>query len=93
MEKAPDCLLNDGFDHNFVLNSGDQHLPAATLTAPESGRKLEVFTTEPGFRCTQPTTWMELLLGKMEQYTTNTKGYVWRRNIFRILLINLDFQP
>ena len=36
------------FDHNFVLNGklGELH-PAAMLRDPKSGRKLEVFTTEP----------------------------------------------
>ncbi len=40
-----------GYDHNFVLNSKDGSLhQAATLTDSVSGRKLEVFTTEPGIQ-------------------------------------------
>ncbi|MEO5685328.1 MAG: aldose epimerase family protein [Chitinophagaceae bacterium] len=40
-----------GYDHNFVLNSkdGSLHL-AAVLTDSISGRKLEVFTTQPGLQ-------------------------------------------
>ncbi|MCF0193172.1 MAG: galactose mutarotase [Prevotella sp.] len=39
-----------GYDHNFVLNKREEgELSfAARLTEPESGRTLEVYTTEPG---------------------------------------------
>lgn len=39
-----------GYDHNFVLNKKEEgELSfAARLTEPESGRTLEVYTTEPG---------------------------------------------
>jgi aldose 1-epimerase len=37
-----------GYDHNYVLRSGGKALaPAARVTEPESGRVLEMFTTEP----------------------------------------------
>ncbi|MBD3318173.1 MAG: galactose-1-epimerase [Chitinivibrionales bacterium] len=40
-----------GFDHNFVLVNRDGSLaPAARVTEPESGRVLEVLTTEPGIQ-------------------------------------------
>lgn len=43
--------LEKGFDHNFVLNRTTSHLNlAASLLDPISGRKLEVFTTEPGIQ-------------------------------------------
>jgi len=41
-----------GYDHNFVLNKpekGDMTL-AARVTEPESGRILEVYTTQPGLQ-------------------------------------------
>ncbi|GAA5522032.1 galactose mutarotase [Aliifodinibius salicampi] len=40
-----------GYDHNFVLNkdSGEMDL-AARLIEPETGRIMEVFTTEPGLQ-------------------------------------------
>ncbi len=44
-------LVKGGYDHNFVLNSkGGTLQQAATLTDSVSGRKLEVFTTEPGLQ-------------------------------------------
>lgn len=40
-----------GYDHNFVLNRKDSSLSlVATVTDSTSGRKLEVFTTEPGLQ-------------------------------------------
>lgn len=40
-----------GYDHNFVLNrKGDALAKVATLSDTVSGRKLEVFTTEPGIQ-------------------------------------------
>ncbi len=41
--------VKGGYDHNFVLNKKDSTLQkVATLTDDKSGRKLEVFTMEPG---------------------------------------------
>lgn len=38
-----------GYDHNYVLNSGGGKLaPAATVFEPNSGRVIEILTTEPG---------------------------------------------
>jgi aldose 1-epimerase len=45
--------LAGGYDHNFVLDdwNGDGSLKlAARLSDPESGRAMEVFTTEPGLQ-------------------------------------------
>ncbi|MEN8153006.1 MAG: galactose-1-epimerase [Acidobacteriota bacterium] len=40
-----------GYDHNWVLNnSADSLKPAAIVKEPVSGRKMEVFTTEPGLQ-------------------------------------------
>lgn len=40
-----------GYDHNFVLQSSDGSLrPAARLYEPNSGRVLEILTTEPGIQ-------------------------------------------
>lgn len=40
-----------GYDHNFVLNKkGNEFTLAAVLYDPQSGRKLELFTTEPGIQ-------------------------------------------
>ena len=41
--------LGAGYDHNWVLRNDDGSLAlAATVYEPESGRFMEVFTTEPG---------------------------------------------
>ena len=42
-------LMEGGYDHNFVLDSsGDSSQPAASLYHPQSGRCLDMYTTEPG---------------------------------------------
>jgi len=47
----PQLKLANGYDHNFVLDSGGEALAlSATVVEPRSGRKLEVFTTEPGMQ-------------------------------------------
>ena len=41
----------NGYDHNFVINKGDEVLSlAAHVSDPISGRVLEVFTTQPGIQ-------------------------------------------
>ena len=41
--------VEGGYDNNFVLTDASKNLhPAATVVEPESGRTLEVLTTEPG---------------------------------------------
>lgn len=47
-----DQLVNGkGYDHNWVLNTkGDISQVAATVVCPETGIKLEVFTSEPGLQ-------------------------------------------
>jgi aldose 1-epimerase len=41
-----------GYDHNFVLNKPDNGVMswAATVVEPESGRKMEIYTQEPGIQ-------------------------------------------
>jgi aldose 1-epimerase len=40
-----------GYDHNFVLNSGDSTLThAARVYEPQSGRLMDVYTAEPGIQ-------------------------------------------
>ena len=49
--KDPQLLLGLGYDHNWVLNNWDGSLRlAATLYHPQTGRYMEVFTTEPGMQ-------------------------------------------
>jgi aldose 1-epimerase len=44
--------IGRGYDHNFVLDKGQTALPelAARVEDPESGRVLEILTTEPGIQ-------------------------------------------
>ncbi len=49
----PQMVLGRGYDHNFVLNRGDNPRTlqqAARLQEPDSGRVMEVLTTEPGIQ-------------------------------------------
>lgn len=43
-------LVDGGLDHNFVLNRKSVRQTVATLTAQDSGRKLEISTTKPGLQ-------------------------------------------
>jgi aldose 1-epimerase len=51
-QNVPQLKFGRGYDHNWVLNRGmDGGLSlAATLYDPQSGRTMEVFTTEPGIQ-------------------------------------------
>ena len=47
----PQLLIGQGYDHNWVLrNHGSALRLAAEVYHPESGRRLEVLTTEPGLQ-------------------------------------------
>jgi aldose 1-epimerase len=50
-DKDEQLLLGRGYDHNFVVNrTGEGLTLAARVAEPNSGRVLEVFTTEPGIQ-------------------------------------------
>ncbi len=41
-----------GYDHCFIINASSEKLaPAAVLYDPDSGRKMEIHTTQPGIQC------------------------------------------
>ncbi|HEY0669454.1 MAG TPA: aldose epimerase family protein [Sphingobacteriaceae bacterium] len=42
--------VKGGYDHNYILIKPDEGAAAASLYDPESGRYMEVFTTEPGLQ-------------------------------------------
>lgn len=47
----PDILLRGGLDHNWVIRRKEHDLvKAAVLSVPELGRKVEVYTTQPGIQ-------------------------------------------
>ncbi|TCC96867.1 aldose epimerase family protein [Pedobacter psychroterrae] len=50
-EKFQQLDYGIGYDHNWVLDHGTgSPKPAATLLEPDSGRYMEVFTTQPGIQ-------------------------------------------
>jgi aldose 1-epimerase len=50
-ENDEQLKFGKGYDHNFVLSQkGGGLTPAARVTEPESGRVLEVLTTQPGLQ-------------------------------------------
>ncbi len=52
MQESNEQLKNGlGYDHNFVLNKGEGGMTlAAIVVEPTSGRKMEIFTEEPGIQ-------------------------------------------
>jgi aldose 1-epimerase len=44
----PQTVFGKGYDHNYVLGENGEMKLAATVHEPESGRVMEVYTTEPG---------------------------------------------
>lgn len=42
--------VDGGYDHTYVLNGTGEMMKAAEVHEPESGRFMEVFTTEPGIQ-------------------------------------------
>jgi len=48
---SPQLKLGAGYDHNFVLTrNGPGLAPAARVVDPDSGRSMEISTTEPGIQ-------------------------------------------
>ncbi len=41
-------VFGNGYDHNFVLNQRDKKTAAVTVMEKSTGRKMEVFTDQPG---------------------------------------------
>lgn len=51
-ENNPQLKMGNGYDHNFVLNrkTANEMELAASLYEPQSGRFMEIFTTEPAIQ-------------------------------------------
>jgi aldose 1-epimerase len=53
-EDHPQLVFGNGYDHNYVLNknanTSDEPQLAATVIEPVSGRRMDVYTTEPGIQ-------------------------------------------
>ena len=62
-----------GYDHNFVLNGGGKRLAlAARVYEPESGRVMEVHTTEPGVQL--------YTANSLDGSLTGKRGVVYRQH-------------
>lgn len=66
--------VTKGYDHTWVLNTqGDDHCIAAWIYDKESGRKMEVYTTEPGLHVYSANGLKGTLVGKDSiSYQTRT---------------------
>lgn len=73
-EEDTQLKFGGGYDHNFVLDSGGSSSPVkvASVLEPESGRFMEVFTTEPGLQFYSG----NFLDGSLEGKTG--RSYLWR---------------
>ncbi|MBK9744923.1 MAG: galactose mutarotase [Saprospiraceae bacterium] len=56
-----------GYDHNFVLDSGDFYMPAAVAIHNKSGRRLTVFTDQPAIQL-YTGNWLNNVDGKPGKY-------------------------
>ncbi|MFK8007437.1 MAG: aldose epimerase family protein [Saprospiraceae bacterium] len=63
-DKNQQLKNGNGYDHNFVLNERKNIDPAAILFDPESGRMMEVFTTDPGVQIYTANWLDDSLIGK-----------------------------
>lgn len=65
-----------GYDHNFVLDGGGRELALiAMVLEPQSGRELEVFTTEPGVQFYSGNFLDGTLLGKQGHAYPRRSGF------------------
>jgi aldose 1-epimerase len=69
----PQLLYGNGYDHCFVLGSGEARSPrlAARVTDPGSGRVLEIHTSQPG---------MQLYTGNMLDGSVAGRGIIYRQS-------------
>lgn len=66
-EANEQLIKGKGYDHNWVLDKKGGLELAATLLEPESGRKMEVWTTEPGLQFYSGNFLDGSQIGKMKQ--------------------------
>ena len=49
-QEEQQLVFGKGYDHNFVLNANDGMSPVVEVVEKNSGRKMEVYTTQPGIQ-------------------------------------------
>ena len=64
-----------GYDHNFVATFKDLSIPIAEAFSPESGRLLQVFSTEPGVQFYSGNFLDGTLIGKKGDVYTKRSGF------------------
>lgn len=78
------ALGGGGLDHNFIVNGGGDGnvVKAATLIAPKSGRKLEVYTDQPGIQLYTGNHFDGTEKGKKQQPIVKYAGIAFETQIF-----------
>ncbi len=69
----PELNKANGYDHNYILAENEFSSVAATVLHPNSGRRLQVFTTEPGIQL-YTGNWLKGVKGKKGKYI-NYSGF------------------
>jgi aldose 1-epimerase len=70
----PQLELANGYDHTWKLNITNENLVNATLSEPSSGRKMQVYTNEPGIQFYTGNFLEEPILGKHNTKMTKHSG-------------------
>ncbi len=63
----PALLATKGYDYNFILNRHEKESPVAQVIHPASGRRLQVFTDQPGIQL-YTGNWLGGVVGKTGVY-------------------------
>lgn len=88
----PQLKVVNGYDHTWELNTkGDDTRPAAWVYDPASGRKMEIFTTEPGMQIYTGNGLKGKMTGKGGKLILSVRRYVSKRCIFKIAPTSPDF--
>lgn len=79
----PQIKMVNGIDHNFVIDSNGQDLThAATLTDPQSGRILEVYTDQPGIQVYTANHFDGSQIGRKKQALQQYAGVALETQVF-----------
>lgn len=79
-----------GYDHNFVLNSGNAFACAANVFCPDSGRTLTVETDMPGVQFYSGN-FIKNIAGKKQEVYQKHSGFCLETQLFPDSMAHLDF--
>jgi aldose 1-epimerase len=78
-DSHPQIVIGQGYDHNYVLNrpsfEDTSMIRAARVTEPDSGRVLEILTTEPGIQFYSGNFLDGTLVGGSDRVYRQTDGF------------------